>query len=90
VETTDGAHETALAPVPCAGKIDASVEPSSFCQLCESVRPGDGSLWKLRTEIFPSLDAQARIGPRSYGAHAIEFTSGVSWYDGIVLAVTDH
>jgi hypothetical protein len=33
VETTDGAQETALAPVPCAGKIDASVDPSSMCQL---------------------------------------------------------
>jgi hypothetical protein len=29
VETDDGAHEIALAPVPCAGNIDASVEPSS-------------------------------------------------------------
>ena len=32
VDTTEGAHETALAPVPCAGKIEASVEPSSNCQ----------------------------------------------------------
>jgi hypothetical protein len=28
----------------------------------------------VRTEILPSELAQARIGPRSYGAHAIEFT----------------
>jgi hypothetical protein len=65
VETTEGAHETALAPVPCAGKIDASVEPSSICQLPDFTERSAGSLWKLRTEIFPSLDAQARIGPRS-------------------------
>jgi hypothetical protein len=26
---TLGAHETAFAPVPCAGKIEASVDPSS-------------------------------------------------------------
>jgi len=65
VETTDGAHETALAPVPCAGKIDASVEPSSTRQLSGCMGLSAGSLWKLRTEILPSLDAQARIGPRS-------------------------
>lgn len=65
VETTDGAHETALAPVPCAGKIDASVEPSSICQLYEMTGYSVSLLWKLRTEILPSLDAQARIGPRS-------------------------
>jgi hypothetical protein len=65
VETTDGAHETALAPVPCAGKIDASVEPSSSCQLSIVSNCSGNLLWKLRTEIFPSLDAQARIGPRS-------------------------
>jgi hypothetical protein len=29
VERTEGAHEMAFAPVPCAGKTDASVEPSS-------------------------------------------------------------
>ena len=65
VETTDGAQETALAPVPCAGKIDASVEPSSICQLPECMGASAGLLWKLSTEILPSLDAQARIGPRS-------------------------
>jgi hypothetical protein len=65
VETTDGAHETALAPVPCAGKIDASVEPSSIRQLYEITGHSVSLLWKLRTEILPSLDAQARIGPRS-------------------------
>jgi hypothetical protein len=32
-------------------------------------------LWKLRTEILPSLEAQARMGPRSYGAQAIELTN---------------
>jgi hypothetical protein len=32
-------------------------------------------LWKERTEILPSLDAHARIGPRSYGAQARELTT---------------
>lgn len=31
-------------------------------------------LWKLSTEIFPSLDAHARMGPSSNGAQAIELT----------------
>ena len=65
VDTTEGAHETALAPVPCAGKIEASVEPSSTHQLSEPDELAADLLWKLRTEILPSLDAQARIGPRS-------------------------
>ncbi len=29
LDTTEGAQLTAFAPVPCAGKMDASVEPSS-------------------------------------------------------------
>lgn len=35
-------------------------------------------LWKLSTDIFPSLEAQAMIGPSSYGAQEIELTDPVS------------
>lgn len=53
----------------------ASVDPSSgHVRGVQQSVVRHHSLWKLRTEILPSLEAQARIGPRSYGAQAIELT----------------
>ena len=34
------------------------------------------SLLKVRTEIFPSEEAHARIAPSSWGAQETEFTGG--------------
>lgn len=45
--------------------------------VCEFLNYKDRSdvLLNCKTETFPSLDAQARIAPSSYGAHAIELTA---------------
>jgi hypothetical protein len=72
VNRADGAQDMALELVPWPLKIDASADPSSCIQHYGSL---NGSPLKLSTEIFPSLDAHASIGPRSYGAQATEFTA---------------
>ena len=56
----DGAHEMAFTPILCAAKSGASHDPSSL---------------KVRTDTLESELAQARIGPSSWGAHAIALTA---------------
>lgn len=76
-----GAHETALQPVLCVSKMDASHVPLSVGMHSEGqlgwvydvLRMQDGPL-KVSTDVLPSEDAHARMAPNSAGAQDTEFT----------------
>lgn len=61
----------ALTPMAWAGKVSMSEEPS---------------LLNVRTEIFPSLEAQAKIGPNSYGAQEIELTLALCAFTSLIFS----
>lgn len=72
-----GAHETALQPMACPGKMSASHWSSSVLYERYVERKAQDTLLKVKTESFPSDDAQARMAPSSCGAHETELTDAV-------------
>jgi hypothetical protein len=74
--STAGAQETALHPMACPLKMSAPQVPSSESQ---SIRISPASVYytllKVKTESFPSDEAQATIAPSSCGAQETEFTA---------------
>ena len=75
-----GAHETALHPMAWASNTSAPHWPSSghfqfspSWKKKEQFHSGVAPL-KVRTEILPSEEAQARMAPSSWGAHDTELT----------------
>lgn len=77
--TIAGAQEMLLTPMLCAAKSCASQVLSSAKRRCSVNGQTDEKrryalLLKVRTEILPSEEAHARIGPSSWGAQAMALT----------------